>query len=94
MQKIHQIPPWIEADHTIPLLCEQAKETLISKTQTETGCEIQSGGKRLHSAASILLVLTRSLFQFRQRWLIYVVVNSSGVAVVTDEQQVADVGLN
>lgn len=36
-------------------------------------------------------VLTCSLFKLRQRWFINVVVDAGRVAVVTDEQQVADV---
>lgn len=41
-----------------------------------------------------LLVLTGSLFKLRQRWFIDIVVNSGGVAVVADEEQVANVGMN
>lgn len=56
---------------------------------------LQTGSTSVGNFVSFLLlnssVLTCSLFKCRQRWFIYIVVDSGRVGVVTDEQQVTDV---
>lgn len=56
---------------------------------------LQTDSSSVGNFVSFLLlnssVLTCSLFKCRQRWFIYIVVDSGRVGVVTDEQQVTDV---